>query len=125
MFEDEIFQGKNFSDLLKEIHTNSKKKDKQINSLIAQLHPLIKNISDATILVPLIKDYLDVGIKNDDMLVKMASIVQRAMTRSESEGGDFSLSDEERKQLLETIKQSEQPVKWEEENAKNTTQQEK
>ena len=59
------------------------------------------------------------------MLVKMASIVQRAMTRSESEGGDFSLSDEERKQLLETIKQSEQPVKWEEENAKNTTKQEK
>ena len=125
MFEDEIFQGKNFSDLLKEIKKNSKKKDKQINSLIAQLHPLIKNISDATILVPLIKDYLDVGIKNDDMLVKMASIVQRAMTRSESEGGDFSLSDDERKQLLDTIKQAEQPVKWEEENAKNTTKQEK
>jgi len=114
MFEDEIFDGKNFSDLLKEIHTNSKKKDKQINSLIAQLHPLIKNISDATILVPLIKDYLDVGIKNDDMLVKMASIVQRAMNRSESEGGDFNLSDEEKKQLLDTVKTTTK-VEWEEE----------
>ena len=125
MFEEEIFNGKSFSDLLKEIHTNSKKKDKQINSLIAQLHPLIKNISDATILVPLIKDYLDVGIKNDDMLVKMASIVQRAMSRSEAEGGDFSLSEDERKQLLDTIKQAETPVKWEEENAKNSAKQEK
>ena len=28
MFEEEIFNGKSFSDLLKEIHTNSKKKDK-------------------------------------------------------------------------------------------------
>ena len=91
MFEEEIFEGKRFSDLLKEIHTNSKKKDKQINSLIAQLHPLVKNITDATILVPLIKDYIDAGIKNDDQLVKMAGIVQRAMSRTESEGGDFSL----------------------------------
>ena len=66
MFEEEIFEGKRFSDLLKEIHTNSKKKDKQINSLIAQLHPLVKNITDATILVPLIKDYIDAGIKNDE-----------------------------------------------------------
>ena len=85
------------------------------------MHPLIKNISDATILVPLIKDYLDVGIKNDDMLVKMASIVQRAQTRSESEGSDFSLSDDERKQLLDTIKETEKPVKWEEEHAKDKT----
>ena len=30
MFQDEIFEGKSFSDLLKEIHTNSKKKEKQI-----------------------------------------------------------------------------------------------
>ena len=115
MFEEEIFEGKSFSDLLKEIHTNSKKKDKQINSLIAQLHPLVKNITDATILVPLIKDYIDAGIKNDDQLVKMAGIVQRAMSRTESEGGDFSLSEDEKKQLLDTVKQSTKKVEWEEE----------
>ena len=117
MFEEEIFEGKRFSDLLKEIHTNSKKKDKQINSLIAQLHPLVKNITDATILVPLIKDYIDAVIKNDDQLVKMAGIVQRAMSRTESEGGDFSLSDDEKKQLLDTVKQSTKKVEWEEETA--------
>ena len=104
MFDEEIFEGKSFSDLLKEIHTNSKKKEKQINSLIAQL----------TILVPLIKDYLDVGIKNDDALIKMAGIIQRAMNRTESEGGDFNLSDEEKKQLLDTV-QTAAKVEWEEE----------
>ena len=118
MFEDEIFEGKRFSDLLKEIHTNSKKKDKQINSLIGQLQPLVKNITDATILVPLIKDYIDAGIKNDDALIKMASIIQRASSRSSAEGGDFSLSDDEKKQLLETVKDTAN-VEWEDENAKS------
>jgi len=119
MFQDEIFDGKSFSDLLKEIHTNSKKKEKQINSLIAQLHPLVKNITDATILVPLIKDYLDVGVKNDDQLVKMASIIQRAIARTEIDGGDFSLSDNEKRELLNTVKQTAK-VEWEEENAKSS-----
>ena len=115
MFNDEIFEGKSFSDLLKEIHTNSKRKEKQINSLIAQLQPLVKNITDATILVPLIKDYLDVGIKNDDALIKMAGIIQRAMVRSESAGTDFNLSEDETKQLLDTVK-STNTVEWEEES---------
>jgi|TARA_R100001443_G_scaffold113654_3_gene128705 hypothetical protein len=114
MFEDEIFEGKNFSDLLKEIHTNSRKKDKQINSLIAQLQPLVKNITDATILVPLIKDYIDAGIKNDDALIKMASIIQRAQSRTTEEGTGFSLSDDEKKQLLDTVKETAK-VEWEEE----------
>jgi hypothetical protein len=122
MFDDEIFEGKNFSDLLKEIHTNSRKKDKQINSLIAQLQPLVKNITDATILVPLIKDYIDAGIKNDDALIKMASIIQRANTRTTEEGTSFSLSDDEKKQLLDTVKESAK-VEWEEENAKSSKKQ--
>ena len=118
MFDDEIFEGKNFSDLLKEIHTNSKKKEKQINSLIAQLQPLVKNITDATILVPLIKDYLDVGVKNDDALIKMAGIIQRAMSRTTSEGEDFTLTADERNQLLDTVKKS-ADVEWEDEAVKD------
>jgi len=118
MFDDEIFEGKSFSDLLKEIHTNSKKKEKQINSLIAQLQPLVKNITDATILVPLIKDYLDVGIKNDDALIKMAGIIQRAMNRTDADGGDFSLTEDEKKQLLNTVKKTTE-VEWEDDAVNN------
>ena len=106
----EIFKGKSFSDLLKEIYVNSTKKEKQINSLIQELRPLVKNIGDATVIVPLIKEYLDVAVKNDDHLIKMAAIVQRAMSRTESEGGEFSLTDEERKQLLTEIEHSEKNV---------------
>ena len=57
--EFELFKGTTFSDLMKDIYHNSKKKDRQINTLIQELQPLIKNIGDATVIVPLIKEYLD------------------------------------------------------------------
>ena len=57
-----IFEGKTASDVFKEIYNNSKKKDKQVNSLIAELKPLIQNIGDAPVVVPLIKEYLEIGV---------------------------------------------------------------
>lgn len=75
--EIELFKGKNLSDLFEEIYNNSKDKREQIKDLIASLSPLIEGIGDATLLVPLIKDYLDIGVKNDEQLVKLAQIVQR------------------------------------------------
>ena len=98
---DELFKGTSFADLMSDVYHNSKKKDRQINQLIAQLQPLIKNASDATIIVPLIKEYLDVGVKNDDHLVKLTAIVQRYIsTKQTISGADGLLSDEEKQQLL-------------------------
>ena len=101
--DQELFKGKSFSSLLKDIYTTTKNKEKQINILISELKPLVKNIGDATIIVPLIKEYLEVGVKNDEHLVKMAAVVQRAMTRNESNGGDFILTESEKQQLLDTM----------------------
>tara|TARA_R110001632_G_scaffold33443_3_gene85600 strand:+ start:1872 stop:2252 length:381 start_codon:yes stop_codon:yes gene_type:complete len=101
--EQELFKGKSFSSLLKDIYTTTKNKEKQINILISELKPLVKNIGDATIIVPLIKEYLEVGVKNDEHLVKMAAVVQRAMTRTEAGGGDFLLTESEKQQLLDTM----------------------
>ena len=103
--EFELFKGKTFSDLMSDIYHNSKKKERQINTLIQELQPLIKNISDATVIVPLIKEYLDVSVKNDEHLVKLAAIVQRlvsAGSRTNDDGSvnEFGLSDEEKAALL-------------------------
>ena len=65
---EEIFGNKKFSDLLKDIYENQKKKDRQINLLIADIKPLITNINDATMLIPSIKDFMEVGVKNDEHL---------------------------------------------------------
>ena len=106
--DQEIFKGKQFSDLLSDIYTNAKKKELQLNSLIKDLQPMIKNIGDATVIVPLIAEYLDISVKNDDHLIKMAAIVQRAMARTTSDGGgNGMLTDEEKKQLLDTVKKME------------------
>ena len=99
----EIFGSKKFSDLLKDIYENQKKKDRQINLLIADLKPLITNISDAAILVPVIKDYMEVSVKNDEHLVKLAAVIQRMVSNKSEEGNSF-LTDEEKDALLKEIK---------------------
>jgi hypothetical protein len=104
---DELFKGTSFADLMSDVYHNSKKKDRQINQLIAQLQPLIKNASDATIIVPLIKEYLDVAVKNDDHLVKLTAIVQRYIsTKQTISGADGLISDEEKQQLIKIAEQT-------------------
>ena len=99
---EEIFKGTSFADLMHDVYHNSKKKDRQINQLISQLQPLIRNASDATIIVPLIKEYLDVAVKNDDHLVKLTAIVQRYISTSQTiSGADSLLSESEKRQLIE------------------------
>ena len=94
-----IFDDKSFSDLLKEIHKNQSKKSKQLASLIAELRPLITNLGDATVVVPLIKEYMEISVKNDDQLIKMAAIVQRLSTGNANTGDGGLLTEEEMEQL--------------------------
>jgi methanogenic corrinoid protein MtbC1 len=97
-----IFKDKSFSDILKEIYDNSKKKETQISALISELKPLINDFGDATLIVPLIKEYLEMGIKNDEQLIKMLAIAQRALVNQE-ESGNLGISEEEKEQLLKQI----------------------
>ena len=100
----EIFKGKSFANLAEDIYSTSKKKETQINLLIAELKPLISNIGDATIIVPLIKDYLEIGVKNDELIVKLSSLIQRMIANNGSgNDADFDISEEEKKQLLDTL----------------------
>ena len=111
---DEIFKGTSFSDLMSDVYHNSKKKSRQIDTLIQELQPLVKNVGDATVIVPLIAEYLEVSVKNDDALVKLASIVQRlvsASSKGEEEGNEFGLSDEERKRLIQEAESEVKAIK--------------
>lgn len=102
-----IFGKKKFSDLLSEIYDNSKKKDSQINALIGELKPLVQDIGDATLVVPLIKEYLEAGIKNDEHLIKMATVIQRALQSQTSGDKDgFGLSEAEKQQIFDLAKKA-------------------
>jgi hypothetical protein len=97
-----VFGKKKFSDILSEIYDNQKRKEKQISGLIAELKPLISDIGDATLIVPLIKEYLEIGIKNDEQLIKMATIIQRALNSSSGEES-LGITEEEKQQLMEEL----------------------
>ena len=97
-----VFKKKKFSDILEEIYTNQNEKKRQVTALISELKPLIADIGDATLVVPLIKEYLEIGVKNDEQLIKMATIIQRAVSTQNSEG-EFTMSDDEKDQLIKAM----------------------
>jgi len=96
-----LFDDISFSDLLKDIHGNQKKKAKQLAQLISELKPLVQSLGDATVVVPLIKEYMEISVKNDDALIKMAAIVQRLSTGTASSGDGGLLTEDEMAQLQE------------------------
>ena len=98
-----IFGKKKFSELLSEIYENQKKKSTQISSLINELKPLITDTGDASLIVPLIKEYLDIGVKNDEQLIKLSTVIQRILQNNTTEEGGFIITDDERRQILNEV----------------------
>ena len=99
-----IFGKKKFSDIIEEIYNNQKRKEEQISILISELKPLIQDIGDATLVVPLLKEYLEISVKNDEQLIKMATIIQRAVQNEGGEDSNFGMTEEEKQQLLNEVK---------------------
>ena len=104
----EIFDGKSLSSLFKDIYENTEFNRKQLEVLTRELVQFIKDGDTAVQIVPMIKEYLEINVKNDDQLVKMAGIVQRLIS-AESRGGaedEYGLSDKEKESLLSGIEDS-------------------
>ena len=104
----EIFDGKSLSSLFKDIYDNTEYNKKQLDILTKELVTFIKDGDTAVQLVPMIKEYLEINVKNDDQLVKMAGIVQRLISAEQksSSEDEFGLSEEEKNQLLGSIEES-------------------
>jgi hypothetical protein len=99
--EFQLFDGKNLSSLFKDIYENQQNKKKNISDLIESLRKLIKNVGEATVIAPIIKDLIEVSVKNDDHLIKLATIAQRlAAAEAKGIGEDGWLSEYEKNQLL-------------------------
>ena len=99
-----FFKDKSFSDLLEDVYDNVKTKRSQIDTLIKELQPFMKNIGDAAVIVPLIKEYMEVAVKNDEHIVKVVAVLQRFISTGMrgAEDGDI-LSDAEKEQLLHEL----------------------
>ena len=111
-FDKVMWGNKKFSDLLKDIYTNSKEKEKQIKDLIETLKPLVTDTQSALMIVPLIAEHLNISVKNDEALIKMAGIVQRAMSSASSdEAASYILSEAEKEQLFSAVQEVAEVVK--------------
>ena len=112
--KDEIFEGKTFQDLTHDIYKNTKDRKKQIDLLISEIHGFITTIDDVIMVAPIIKEYMDVAVKNDEHLVKLAGVIQRIIAKST--GGDeesFLLSDAEKDDLISALQDDVQDIQKE------------
>jgi len=102
----EIFEGKTLSDVFKDIYDNSKTNKQQLEVLMKEVVGFIKDGDTAVQIVPMLKEYLEINVKNDEQLVKLATIVQRitaAEGRVSDSGDEFGLSEAEKEQLMSAI----------------------
>ena len=108
----ELFPGKNLSGLFQDIYQNQVNKKQKISSMIDEFKKMVRHAGDVAVMGPIIKDLIDSSVKNDDHLLKLATIAQRIVAaEKKSEGEDGFLSAEERAQLLAEIDQVHEEVK--------------
>jgi hypothetical protein len=96
-----VFGNTSLSDLFKQIHKNNKDIDKQIGDFIETIKPMAtSNAGSATMLMPTVKDLIDVNVKNNEQLIKMAAIAQRAATIGANSGDNDLINMDEIEALL-------------------------
>ena len=117
----EIFDGKSLSSLFKDIYDNTEFNRKQLEVLTKELVQFIKDGDTAIQIVPMIKEYLEINVKNDDQLVKLAGIVQRLISSENktSSDTDFGLSEREKEQLLSGIEDTIKDIQIESDKIQN------
>lgn len=107
----ELFPGKNLSGLFEDIYNNQINKKKHISDVIYEIRKMVSHKGDMGILGPIIKDLIDTSVRNDDQLVKLATIAQRIIASNQkSEGETGFLTEAEREQLLAEIEQVQDEV---------------
>ena len=101
----EVFEGKSLSDVFKDIYDNSVTNKKQLEVLMKEVVGFIKDGDTAVQIIPMLKEYLEINVKNDELLVKLATIVQRLATAAKQGDSDeeFGLSEREKEQLMKNI----------------------
>ena len=100
-----VFDDKTLSDVFKDIYKNTDSKREQINTFITKLVRQIRTPEDAAVISPIIKDFMEVNVKNDEHIVRIAQIAQRAIAiGTKAASSTDLLTEEEKQQLLSNIK---------------------
>ena len=74
----EIFKGKTIANLVEEVYDKQKNQDSTIKQEIMRLADMIETPGDAIVVVPLLKGFIDSSLKNDEVLLKLLNLFQKA-----------------------------------------------
>ena len=126
MSKNEIFNGKSFEDLTKDIYDNQQNKKLQLDLMIQEIHGMIQTLDDAVLVTPMIKELFEVSVKNDEHLVKLASVWQRIISKTSS-GDEESmlLSDAEKEDLINALQEDVKDLQQESDKIENIKNQSK
>jgi hypothetical protein len=107
----ELFPGKNLSGLFQDIYQNQVNKKQKISSMIDEFKKMVRHAGDVAVMGPLIKDLIDSSVKNDDHLIKLATIAQRIVAADKkTEGQDGFLTEDEKQQLLNQLDETQKEI---------------
>jgi hypothetical protein len=109
--EFELFKGKSLSGLFEDIYNNQVSKKQKISSLIEELKKMVRHAGDMGSLGPIIGGLVDSSVRNDDQLVKLATIATKLVAADKkTEGQEGFLSAFEKEQLLKDLEDTKQEV---------------
>jgi hypothetical protein len=109
--EFELFKGKSLSGLFEDIYNNQVSKKQKISSLIEELKKMVRHAGDMGSLGPIIGGLVDSSVRNDDQLVKLATIATKLVAADKkTEGQEGFLSAFEKEQLLRDLEDTKQEV---------------
>ena len=121
-FDNVIFGEKTLSDMFADVYKNTEIKREQINGFVTNLIKLIRTPEDAAVLGPVVKDFLEVNVKNDEHIVRLVQIAQRLVAINSKADDGGLLSEEEKQQLLKNVKHDFETVLAEQEDMEDALQ---
>jgi hypothetical protein len=100
-----VFEGKNLESLVKEVYDNHKDQDQLLKTEIKRLASMITNPGDAVVIIPMLKGLMDSSLKNDETILKLVNIFQKAAENVKKDDSDDLgiLTEKDVEQLFEEI----------------------
>src|SRR3990167_7716372 len=83
LIDTKIFDDVSLADICRVVYLNSNYKKNKIDNIIEKVKPLLQNVADVSIVLPILKEVLDISVKNDEQMVKLAAIVSRLLDTNE------------------------------------------
>lgn len=107
----QLFKGKDLSGLFEDIYNNQTRKKEHISDVIQEMRNMVRHAGDLAVVGPIIRDLIDTSVKNDETLIKLATIAQRlVIAEQKNEGEDGFLTAEERERLLSEIDEIDEEI---------------